>query len=234
MSAPAYQTPGQQLTDGIMERFGPVGQVRQGSSPSPFPDSATASTTGSESWHQTETTLHDRTSSDHRPKSVDGTRDPPESRLPIPKIFVQTDPSAPSNGSSFTIVDIPEYQRPIPVDLGTSRRAGDTNHRGVGDARNGRGTSSSRNNRGDGDTKKPNDARKRGSQQPGQQGQQPGRPPRLARTSSRDPPAFSSEKTDRGPAALNLSPLGIEPTPSRSSSIRRKGEQATLMDIFCG
>ena len=232
-SAPAYQTPKQHLTDGIMERFGPVDQVRRGPSPSPFSDSTTASTTGSESLHQTERTLHDLTSLDHGTKFVDGTWNQPESRLQIPKILVQTDPSAPSNGSSFTIVDSPEYRPPIQSDLGTSRRADDTNNHGVDDTRNGRGASSSRNNRGDGDTKKSNDARKRGSQQPGQQGQQPGRSSRQARTYSHDPPASSPEKTDRGLAILNLSPLGIEATPSRGSSIRRKGEPTILMVTSC-
>ena len=232
-SAPAYQTPKQHLIDGIMERFGPLDQVRQGPSPPPFPDSTTASAAGSEPRHPSEMTLHNRTNPGHGPKSVDGTLGPSESRLAIPKILVQADPSAASNRSSFTIVDGPENQRPIPPDLGTNRRASDTDDRGTGDARNGRGASNSRNNRGDGDTRKSNDAKKRGSQQPGQLGQQPGRPPRLARTHSHDPPEFSPEKTDPNPATLNPSPLGIEATPSRGSSIRKKGEQIILMATAC-
>jgi len=209
-----------------MERFGQVDQVRQGPPP-PLPDSITASTTGSESWHQTEATLHDRTNpGDHGPKSVDGTWGPPQPSLSVPRIFVQKDPSSPSNRSSFTIIDGPENQRPIPADLETSRRAGDTNNREVGDARNGHGFSGSRNNRGDGDIRGSNDAKKRGSQQPGQQ---PGRPLRLARMYSHDPPAFSSEETDRDPAVPNLSPPGIEPTMSRTSSLGKKGEHAIFM-----
>ena len=128
------------------------------------------------------------------------------------------------------MVDSPKSQHPIQGDPAAGHRVGGTNNRGVDDARNGRGAFSSLNNRGGGDTRKSNDARKRGSQQ---HRQQPGRPQRLARTYSHDPPEFSSEKTDQAPAVLNLSPPGIESTPSQGSSIRRKGEHATLMAMSC-
>lgn len=216
---PAYQTSGQHVTGGIMQQFGPVDPVQRGPSTSPSRGSTSASTIGGELWYLTETTLQDRTGPGNGPNHMDGTRGPPESKVTIPKILVHTDGIVPSNDSSFTIVNGSEYQRQVPADVGTGRLVDDVNSREVGDARNGRG---------DGDTRKSNDASKPGSQQPGQQ---PSRPPRLARTYSHDLPAFSLPKADRDPAILDFRPLGIEQTPSRNSSVRKKGEHMVPMTM---
>ena len=188
-STPVYQTSGQHMTGGIMQRFGPVDKVRQGPSPSPPSGSTSASITGSESWHPTETTLRDQTNPDRGSKPVDGTRGSPESRLPVPEIMVQADSSVASNNSAFTIVDDSEHHHPTTADSGTNR--------GIGDARNSRGPSNSRSNRVGGDTRRPGGTRKLGSQQLGHHGEQPGGLPRLVRAYRHDPPVLPSRKLTR-------------------------------------
>lgn len=196
------RTSGQRVTGGIMQRFGVVGQVQEGHSPSSPSRSDSVSTTADESWHTTETTFQGQTSSDPSPKPINSAWNPSESKVTILKTLVRPGDSSP------TIVGGSENQCPAPADSGINRR-----------------TSNVRYSRGDGDMRKVGETRK-SRPQPVPQGQQPG-------AYDHDSPAFPSLKIDRDPAVLNLNPLGIEPTSTQSSSIRRKGECTIPMIMSC-
>ena len=192
-----------------MHRFGRGGQVQNGPPPPSPPRSDSVDTTARESWHTTETTFQDRANSDHGTEPVDSTWNSLDPDVTIRKPLAQT------GVLSFPVVDSPEH-RLTPTGVWTND-----------------GTSSARSSRGDGNMINIGGAGKPGPQQPGQQRQQPRRTRRLSRTRDRDPQPRSSLKIERGLAILGPQPSGIESTPSRSSSIKRKGEGTILMVVAC-
>ena len=167
-----------------------------------------------------EHTLSDTALDDDRKTAAGGPSErlmsTPESRVTIPRIVVQTDDSVASDGSSFTVVDGPEGQRPTPADSGTNHRTSDAR-----DNREAYG-------RGSSDARKVRDTGELGPQQLGQRGQQPGRPSRLTR--AYDLPVLPSFKADRDPATLNLKPPGEERTPSVHSGMRKSECMVLICD----
>jgi hypothetical protein len=214
-SAVGYQVTRQHAADGIMQRLGAMEQGRN-FPPIPSPRSETPDTIEAELfWSASPINSHNE---DLNRVSSPGesTMNPPESPvIAVPRISIHADDSVPSEGSSFTVVDSPDSQRPAWADgTGTTRRArGTSNSRGIGDARNDRGASDSRDSRGDSGMRGVGDASWRKAEP---QYESPGQ---RTHTDDRDHPALLSARTDR--ATLGLRP--IEQTPSRSSSIRRKG-----------
>lgn len=207
-----------------------MGQVPQG--PPPSSPSNSVSTSGNDSWHTTESTLQELPRSNPSPKLVDGTGNTPESKGGIPIISVHGDDYAPSEDSSLTIVDGSESQRHLPANFGAPRGAGSAgNSRGVDDAGNGRGVHDPRGNRGENDVRKVSGSNQPGPQQSEPRGQQPSRPPRLARTYDHDHPALPPFKTvgHDSPAVRDLKPFEVESTASRNSITRRSGERTTLI-----
>ena len=199
----------QHAVSGIMQRLGTVEQGRNGPPiRSPIRSETLDTIETDVFWSTTPTTS----------KPGESTLNPPESPITIPRISIQADDSVPSDGSSFTVVDSSDYQHPAWADgAGTNRRA--RNSRGVDSARNDHGASDSRNSRGDSSLRKASDASPRKAEP---QHRSPGQ---RTRADDYDPLALLSARSDRDPAALSLLP--IVQTPSRSSSIRKKGKTLT-------
>lgn len=220
----AASTTGYQITrhaaDGIMQRLGAAEQNRNGL---PIPSPARSETPDALEidafWSTSPTILH-RESLSRVSEPGESTLNPPESPVSIPKISIQGDDSAPSDGSSFTVVDSSEYQPPVRADsTGISRRGrGARIIRGVDDARNDQGASSSRTSRGDSSMRKASDA------SPVKTGPQYGPPGQ--RTNADDHRLSALLSTG---AALSLLP--IEQTTSRSSSMRRKSTTLTYNHV---
>ena len=211
------QTSRQHAADGIIQRLGVAGQGRNGP---PVPTrSETLETIDTDVYWSTAPTILHQENVSQVPSPGGSTSSKPESAAIIPKIRVHAGNSLRSEASSFTVVDSSE---PTPTDTRINRRARDaTNSRGVDDAGSDRGTSDSRINRGDSSVRKARDgSSERTEEQHLSPAQRPG-------THNHDPPALPSFKTNSGPAVLHLHP--IEQTPSRSSSIRKKGEHTVLI-----
>lgn len=211
------QTPKQHAADGIMQRLGVAGQGRNGP---PVPTrSETLDTIDTDVFWSTAPTILHQENVSQAPSPGGSTSSKPELAAIIPKIRVHAGNSLHSEASSFTIVDSSE---PTPTDTRINRRTRDaTNNRGYDDAGSDRGTSDSRISRGDSSVRKASDGSSgKTEQQHLPPGQRPG-------THNHDPPALPSFKTNSGPAVLHLHP--IEQTPSRSSSIRKKGKRTILI-----
>ena len=210
-SAPVYWPSGQHGGDGIIQRFGVVGQAQE--DPSLSTTSVSVSTIGNESWHTTETTFYDPINSNNSSEPAKSTPIPSESKIAVPKISIQVDDSVPSGSLSSAITDGSDRPRPTLADSGAKRKAKDVR------------SSSGLENEKDGNGRGDNDVRKISSiKKPGPTGQRPGRPPLPTRASEHGLQAFPSSKADRDPAIPDPKPLWRDPAPSRGSSLGGNGE----------
>ena len=143
----------------------------------------------------------------------------------IPQILVQEDEPTLSNGSgsSFTAVDISECQR-------ATSAGSETNH--MVSMMNSPRALDSRSNRRDNDTKEVRNTTKPETQQRGPLGQKPGRPLPRGRAHYRSLLAFPPMGADLDTTTQAMKSLEIEPTPSRQSSSKRKGECAILPHLL--
>ena len=218
-STVGYQSTKQYAADGIIQRLGAPGQDR---SVPARARSETLDTIDTAVFFPTPSPIPHHENSNQVPNLGGSTLSPRESSANIPKISVHTVDSVPgSDASSFTVVDNSEYQHAMLADsTRTNRRAHDSgNSRGAGDVRSDRGLApDSGSNRGDSNVRKASDAssRKTESQQHGTPGQR----------DLHGPLAPTPVKPGYGTAVLGLQPL--VQTPSRSSSIRRKGKRSAL------
>ena len=256
-SASAHQTSKQQTTGRIMQRSGPVDKIQQGPSLSPPSGSAPASTTGNEPWHPTETTFRDRTNLDHGLKPVDTAWNSPEAKLPILRMLVRPDGSVSSNSSILTIVDGSENHSVSVDSVinrgvgGTSSSRGSVssrNNRGDSDRRKSNKAKTPRSRLGQPGKWSVGQSGKRSVGQPGKQsvgqpgkksvGQpgkksveqpegQPGRPPRLTRAYSHDPPA-RRRLTGIQPFPTSYHSVWNKPRVEAAASEGRVSDQSSL------
>ena len=162
------------------------------------------------------------------PEPEESTPNPRESPTIIPRISIQMDDLATSDGSSFTVINSSEYQHSARADsTRTDRKAsfGGRNGRGVDEARNADQGAFDwpRDIRRDTSMRKASDASLRRTEQ------QHWPPGQRTRTNDHDPPA-SLFPGNRDLPTLSLRP--IEQTPSRSSSIKRKGTTLICDDVL--
>ena len=204
----SYQSTKQYTVDGIIQRLGPPGQDR---SVPPRARSEALDTVDTAVFFPTPSPIVHHQKSNQPPNLGESILSPREPSATMPKVSVHTaDPAAGSDASNFTVVDGSEYQHTtLTNSTRSNRRARDSrNIQRVGDVRSDRELAP--------DLGKASDAssRKTESQQHGSPGQR----------NFHGPLAPNPVKPGYGTAVMGLRPL--VQTPSRSSSIRRKGKRS--------